>query len=155
MAVWQCKFRIVPRDALVSTPASSDAQVLPNPWRRGQLANTYPERLIAVGAPRGASWSPRLEVWGSEDGDRFDVYRNESGISSVQVRVDMRRPRHTFVEAVVGIARDSQCVGIDEAGRVVEPTTTAFLGAMAESRAMRFVEDPERFLNELARSRLS
>jgi hypothetical protein len=90
-------------------------------------------------------------MWGNEEGDRVDVYRNNEGVlRSVLVRLDMRRPRRQFVEAVVGIAAASSCVGVDESGSRVEPTMEAFVAAMGASRAARFVEDPEAFLKNLS-----
>lgn len=148
MAVWQCDIRLIPRDA---RPASTSASGLTGAWAGADLVESYRDRLSEAGASRAASWSPRLEMWGSQEGDRVDVFRSKEGaVSSVLVRFDMRRPRRRFIEAVADVASANSCVGIDESGQRVEATVEAFVAAMRASRAARFVEDPRAFLDDLA-----
>lgn len=146
MALWQCDIKLVPRTSVTGegSPRAEGA------WTDAQLDPCYMDLLVAAGANRSTSWSPRLEVWGDEEGHRLDVFRTDSRISGVLARFDMRRPEPAFVRAVVEIAARSACVGIDEAERVLEPTVDDFARSMVGSRAARFTENPAAFIRRLA-----
>lgn len=153
MAVWQCDIFLVPRSSLPCGGEGLAARPSKDAWKGRGLAEDYPARLAAAGLARGRSWTPRLEVWGSDEGDRFDVFRIDNHISSVLARIDMRRPNIEFVTAIVDIARDSGCVGFTDSGQIVESAVEAFAQAMRTSRAAQFVEDPRGFIDQLAARR--
>ena len=81
MAVWQADFDITP-------PI-------------GGLPLDYAERLACL-LPAGRSWSPQLETWGVEDGDRIDVCWSDDDCDvEMSARFDLRTPNRELYEAFV------------------------------------------------------
>jgi len=131
MAAWQADFDLRPDNA----PLPAD----------------FRERLDAL-LPRAKSWSPELEMWGSESGNRIDIWptRDSSG-GEAMLRFDLREydPRWgAQVLAVVhGIGRALWPVWSD--GPVIRDAGELTF-ALRGSPAFRFVEDPEAFLRRVS-----
>jgi hypothetical protein len=68
MAAWQADFNVI---------------------LTGPLPPDYREQIRAV-LPPGKSWSPALETWGVEDGDRIDVVTDAEPPPGVSARFDLR-----------------------------------------------------------------
>jgi hypothetical protein len=127
MAVWQADFHLIPG----------------GPW----LAD-YRARLDAL-VPRGASWSPEIETWGAEDGNRLDVYLFEGAPSDGLLRLDLRNWDQAFTVGVLALLKQQEFGLEDTSGRWIEPVLGDVALAARGSPAFRFVEDPERFLRRL------
>ena len=126
MAVWQVDFHVV----------------------LSALPPDYPSQVTAL-LPRGRHWSPKCEMWGTEDGDRVDICADETP-PKLFVRFDLRTWRPdlyerflAFVRGIGGTVRDA------ETGADVPLTAEAFLANLRSSRAARFVLNPEAYFEEL------
>lgn len=127
MAAWQVSFAIIPSRTYVAG---------------------YQRRLDAV-APRAPSWSNEIQIWGTEDGNRIDIYLENGAPHDGLLRVDLRDPDPAFIRGTLAFLTASGCALESEDGRSVEPNAGEFLLALRGSRAFRFVEDPGRYLNRL------
>jgi len=111
--------------------------------------------MIGEILPIGTSWSSALTLWGSEEGNRIDVLRDDEGqITEISVRIDLRRPARKFIDQVVDLAVKLDCEflfaeTLDMAG----PSRRRLTDAILASSAFRFVEDPRKFLDELSKKR--
>src|SRR5262245_50863218 len=115
------------------------------------LVHDYRDRLAAM-LPPLKSWSDRLEQWGTEDGDRIDVW-SDGRECEVFVRFDMRAPKAELYRGFPAVVQASGCVLASQREERVEPTVSVLVGALRRAAAARFVADPIAFLEELERQR--
>lgn len=129
MAAWQADFAVV-------LPAAG----LPPDYRR---------RLGEV-LPRGHAWGTGLELWGSEDGDRIDVLTPSDEPPELLARFDLREWNPDLYERFLRFVRSTGArIQVAETGAAIASTTEEFTRALRESRAARFVRDPEAYLRSL------
>lgn len=147
MAVWQVDFYIVPRRALATAPRPLTPAVLDDTswWASARFPADYAARLTAL-APAAPSSSPELETWGTEDGNRVDVWCRGGRVSSVTARVDVRRLDSKFGAVLLVFVRAADAVLVRRDGAIVEPTINAYAGALRGSAAWRHASDPAAFL---------
>lgn len=114
-----------------------------------QLPRDYKERLSAV-LPAGHSWSPAIEIWGSEDSDRIDVTQERGVPPEVLCRFDLREWKpdlyQRFVALLQGIGGELRTAD----GEIVNLKIRDFEEALRSSAATRFVANPEQFLKNLS-----
>jgi hypothetical protein len=131
MAAWQADFELRPDDR--------------------PLPPDYRARLSAL-LPAGTSWTPELEMWGEEDGNRIDVWpapRADGG--DALLRIDMRSYDPAWAARALTTIRD---LGRDlwpawhDAAPVRDPEELELV--LRGSPAFRFVEDPEAFLRRVS-----
>jgi hypothetical protein len=100
-------------------------------------------------APRLDSWDESLEMWGTEDGDRIDVWMQDQQPVEARVRFDLRTPSEPFWLGVAQFVAAAETNLLNETGLVVPPRMGDLTAALEGSRAARFVEDPTRYFNRL------
>ena len=147
MAVWQVDFHVVPRRALPATSQALARAVADDTdwWTNATFPPDYAARLAAV-APVARSRSDGLETWGSEDGNRVDVWSQGGRVHRVMARVDVRRLDSKFGAALIQFVRSAGAVLVRADGLLVEPIINAYVGALRGSEAWRFASDPMTFL---------
>jgi hypothetical protein len=147
MAVWQVNFHVVPRRALPATSQALARAVADDTdwWATATFPPDYAARLAAV-APVARSSTDELETWGSEDGNRVDVWSDGGRVQRVMVRVDVRRLDSKFGAALIHFVRSAGAVLVRADGLLVEPIINAYAGALRGSDAWRFASDPMTFL---------
>jgi hypothetical protein len=101
----------------------------------------------------GRSWCGDLEVWGTETGDRIDVWHASADDHEVLARFDMRTWNDQlylrFIEFVRTVGATIQIAPGDQEMPEVAPTIEAFEAALRSSDAFRFVSSPEAYLRSL------
>ena len=129
MATWQADFEVV------LPPAG-----LPTDYKA----------LLGEILPPGASWHTDLQVWGSEDGDRIDVWTDASEPPELLARFDLRTWRPAIYERFLSFVRNASAAIRDtDTGATVPATVEDFTRALRESRAAQFVRDPLGYLRRL------
>lgn len=108
----------------------------------------YRARLSAI-LPPLASWSPDLELWGSNDGNRVDVGIEGDRPVDARVRFDVRELSEALVLNVVRFAVQAETGFRAENGLEVPASLAELVNALEGSRAARFVEDPPRYFRRL------
>jgi hypothetical protein len=149
MAIWQFDLHLVPRADAARNPVLPGSELKNEAWADATLPMNYQAQLDAI-APRTKSWSPKVEMWGVEDGSRITVWWIDGRISSVWVRLDARDPSPAFAEAVLDLARRWDCVLLAKGGELVEPEMEKLGPVLARSGAAQFVLDPRGYLAKLA-----
>lgn len=72
-------------------------------------------------------------------------------IEEVSCRLDLRQLDKTFIDKVLSLATQYDCLLMDRQGRLYQPSITALVDTIKLSNANRFVGDPEQFLNDLSK----
>ena len=161
MAVWQASFHMIPRERVaelfpewfdpafgpdcVETLPSEDPTEL-DWWTSRQPPADFRTTLDRL-VPRLASWSPDLEWWGAEDGDRVDVFSEKGRIESIYVRFDMRTPNAAFIDGIIDLAARMNCDFVGVPRMLYEGSRAGLAAALRNSPALKFVEDPIAFLS--------
>jgi len=147
MAVWQVDFHVIPRRALAGGDSRMPPSVLETTdwWSNATLPADYRSRLTAL-APPVAVADRDLEIWGSEDGNRVEVQSGNGRVRRVRAKVDVRHLDSKFGAAFINFARKVDTVLVRSDGLVVEPTITAYAGALRTSEAWRYSNDPMTYL---------
>ena len=128
MATWQADFRLLPTDGWPSD-------------YRDQL-----NRFL----PPATTWTPSIEMWGVEDGNRIDVVLEDGQPVEGLARVDLRDWSLSFIIGLTEFARQAKLRIETESGVPLEPSRAAVAMALRTSPAFRFVDDPVHFLDQLA-----
>jgi len=146
MAAWQVDFYVVPRRALATSGSGSTAALSDtNWWASHDLPSDYQRRLAAI-APAASSGTADLQTWGSEDGNRVDVWSDGGRVSTLMARIDVRRLDSRFGAALLHFVRSVDAVLVRSDGLVVEPRIGAYAAALRTSDAWRFASDPAAYL---------
>jgi hypothetical protein len=142
MAAWQVDFYIIPRRALLSRGTLDSSDLAATPWWVTHvLPPDYQRRLGAVASVAPSSHA-NVQTWGSEDGNRVDVWSEDNRVSAIMARVDVRRLDSKFGAALLQFVRTADAVLVRSDGLVVEPTIAAYAGALRNSAAWKFANDP-------------
>lgn len=121
----------------------ADFELLPPPAGMPETFRAHLARLL----PPGRSWHEELEVWGSDDGHRLDVWRG--GVDGISARIDIRAADVQFLERFLEVVRALGCELRNESDQPVAPVLGEFALALRGSPAFRFVQDPELYLRRL------
>lgn len=157
MAAWQFDFHLLPRAAVqgqygtLPLVISRDAFNSTDWW----CATSAEDQLGELSSllPGAQSWSPQIQRWGTEDGDRIDISRKEGRLHGVFVRVDVRVISYNFLAAILAAARKHDWVIRTQDSRVLRPSFGGMMSEIQKSDCFRFVSDPDGFIREMARRR--
>src|SRR4051812_20593786 len=142
MAVWQVEFAIVPRRALATRPSVPLPKLMETDWWSSErLPAGYAQQLAAIAAP-GSSPAAERQSWGTEDGNRVEVWFANGQATRMTARVDVRRLDAKFGAMLLQFARVADAVLIRADGLVVEPLVGAFGGALRTSQAWQHASGP-------------
>lgn len=72
-------------------------------------------------------------------------------VEEVSCRLDLRNLDKKFIDKVLSLATQFDCLLMDTRGRLYKPTLAALFETIKLSNAYRFVGDPEQFLNDLSK----
>jgi hypothetical protein len=144
VALWQVEFQVIPRRALAATTLTSSVLANTDWWVGHRFPPDYRARLavVVVTAPYSTGGQ---ETWGTEDGNRVDVWSEEGHVRRVTTRVDVRRLDSRFGAALLDFVRKADAVLVRSDGLVVEPLVGAYAGALRNSKAWGFASDSAAF----------
>jgi hypothetical protein len=92
--------------------------------------------------PPGKSWTSEIEMWGAEDGDRIEVVVDPGSPPVLLARFDLRQWKPALYDAFLSLVEHlGGRLERAEEGTEVQLSTDAFLQALRDSRAARFVND--------------
>ena len=143
MAIWQFDLTLHPAPGGVVASDGSPA------W--GDERRRAIEATLDAGLPRGRSWGRDVLTWGGENGGRVDLIVNDGTLVEVSARVDMRGGWRGMLDLLVRLAQAAEVDAFETADEGCIPAgPDSLLAAAMDSRAMRFVRDPEGYLRGLA-----
>ena len=86
-------------------------------------------------------------VYGSENGNRFDLLLNEDGTAEVSARIDARSEANQFVAELCELSSLLDCgLFSAEFWKELEGTPVAVALALERSRAAEYIRNPEKVL---------
>ena len=102
------------------------------------------------------SWtqnSDGLRSFGDTDTNDISVCFNDSTnlVEEVSCSLDLRQLDKGFIDKVLSLATQFDCLLMDKQGRLYQPSIVALFDTIKQSNANRFVGDPEQFLNDLSK----
>ncbi|WP_443486842.1 hypothetical protein [Novosphingobium aerophilum] len=155
MAVWQFVLDFVPASSARIAGATAARM------RREQLdeirlgfSSTDADVLFArLGTllPEKNSWSASLRIWGDEKTDDIQVFFDGQVIEDIQFRLNVADLSLHLVGGICGLARHFDCILATRDGAILLPNREAVVRTIMQSRAMKFVREPQRFLEEAIR----
>lgn len=96
-------------------------------------------------------WSSDLRIWGDEGTDDIQVWFDGPNIESIQFRLNVAELSLPLVGGICDLARHFDCILATREGAIVQPNREAVVRTIMQSRAMQYVRDPQRFLEEAIR----
>ena len=97
------------------------------------------------------SWSSGLRIWGDEETNDIQVWFDVPNIESIQFRLNVADLSLALVGGICDLACHFDCILATREGAIVQPNREAVMRTIMQSRAMRYVRDPQRFLEEAIR----
>jgi hypothetical protein len=155
MALWQFVLDLVPASAanVGGMPAARMSREQLDTVSLGFSnadAATLFVRLQAL-LPEKKSWSQSLRIWGDEKTDDIQVWMDDKLIEGVQFRLDVSHLSLALVGGICAVARHFNCVLATRDGAIIQPNRETVIRMILASPAMRFVRDPQRYLEEAVR----
>ncbi len=156
MALWQTSFLFLPQ-SLIADYDEVPVEVFER-WQ-DELAAVAPEFVlpsdyaitVAHLLPRTNGWHADMELWGNEKTDDICIWRDGGKLSSIGVRLDVRKLEDALLEAVLALAESWGCFLVERRYRKVcrmgVRDFRAFICGHPHHRAM---QDPKGWLPVLA-----
>ncbi len=88
-------------------------------------------------------------AWGVESGDSIEVSMESNRVAGIFARINVAQLDKDFVRQLVLFAAHCDALLLTEEGTLIAPDEAALSTLIKQSNAMRFVQDPQRFLAEL------
>lgn len=154
MATWQYDVFLVPivklqeRGLLTESPIPRDVFEQIDWWAGCQPSPAYRDHLAAH-LHKTAGWSPDVEIWGAEAGDRVDVVLEGSAVVEISVRIDTRQIDDAFVTTITELAEICAAAFVDARMVLVERDFDSLSKAIVNSPERRFTLAPRKYLEDL------
>jgi hypothetical protein len=171
MALWQYPLTVLPRAGVVahfgymperlppSWPSETKPVALPD-WWAGQRVAAAP-LLVSFDAllPRAAWGDSRDVSWKGNEANQQDhdcylgLDTEGNFVEEFQFRTDLRAPAQAapFLKAVLTLCQQQDLVLLDATGTLLPPQLSELLPFIEQSRAVRFLTNPQAFLEQVLR----
>jgi hypothetical protein len=158
MATWQYEIFLLPSWTTDQRWISPETYAVTEHFDFTSLWERYERRKalrasLAVLLPPAQSWTPEIQMWGSDDGDRIEIVGEGDAISEIVVRLDVRTISNKFVHGIVDIAKEYDLTILTNDNHFIMPDYNGILNAIKTSGAARFVKDPIAFLTAIEKER--
>lgn len=97
------------------------------------------------------SWSNGLRIWGDEQTDDIQVGFDGQQIEDIRFRLNVADLSLPLIGGICDLARQFDCLLATPDGAIIQPSREAVARVIMQSRAMQYVRDPKRFLEEAIR----
>jgi len=157
MAIWQFSLYLIPKESMrrmfKDAPSKLSRDVAEDtPWWAGYQPKKGFEDAISQILPESPSWSKSMRIWGVERGNSIMVLyltEEKNEVEEIEIRIDASNLLTDFVAGICRWATGLDCIARTKTYEVVRPVYFAVQEAIVNSRAMRFIEDPEGVLQSL------
>jgi hypothetical protein len=156
MALWQTSFLFLPKPLVAGcdeVPVDAFARY------QDDLAAVAPEFVLPADyaaavarlLPPAKGWSPEMELWGDEKSDDICIWRDAGKLSSIGVRIDVRKLDDALLEGVLALAESWDCTLVERRYRKVCPMGVRdFRALICGHPHRRAMKDPKAWLPVLA-----
>lgn len=155
MAIWQVPIELVPAKWAEEHKFETDLLYgeygfdTTCAWIENQPTKNL-DAVFSLILPKAESWSEDLLVWGSDKQHDISVCHGDGIIFSIGFRLDLRGNVTSLISALCDAAISLSCVLFVPGQKVMfKPNMFELKRYILNSNAARFVQDPERFLNDL------
>lgn len=166
MSVWQFKFSLVPikgiervhnhtvpvleeyrtssAESLSLLSETNRLHTYPNYWEGIQIMDRTLQDIGKM-LPQGESWDEHAVMFGSEEGDRVEVWDDD-----INCFLDIRDFSSNLLFGLLRIAKTLECkVVLHESGEIIEPIFEEVVEKIKKSKAYMFCLDPKKFFEDL------
>ena len=167
MAIYQYHVTVIPRQTILRhwNPIPDKVQYRDNPKFGDDLINVNwwenlntdfddIEKRIRAFADQVA-WTKqteRMKTFGNNDTNDITISKTESGqFEGFYFRIDLREIDRVFIDFVLTISKDMDCLLLDSQGNLFEPTYENLADKIKTSNSFKFVTNPTDFLNKLGK----
>lgn len=154
MAIWHFRIGLVPRDSVKAyygtiPLAVPDQDIAKHDfWATYQVPPNLDSLLLPLG-PEISSWSEQRRCWGAEEGHQISVIYQEGRVEWITAKVDARKPCTDFLQQIVNLAVQLNCLVLAAETYVLEPEFGTLFERFRSSVAARYLADPEATLKSL------
>jgi hypothetical protein len=100
-------------------------------------------------------WTKRSETvkdFGDNETNDISIAKGEAGLlEEMSFRIDLREINRSFIDNVLTIVNDLDCVLLDRQGNLFEPKVDSLSDNIKKSNAFKFVTNPTDFLDKLGK----
>lgn len=167
MAIYQYHLTVIPRQTIQQhwNPIPDKVQYRDNPKFGDDLINVNwwenlntdfddIEKRIRPFADQ-VEWTKRIErmkTFGNNDTNDITISKTETGqFEGISIRIDLREIDRVFIDHVLTISKDLDCLLLDSQGNLFEPTHENLADKIKTSNAFKFVSNPTDFLRKLGK----
>lgn len=168
MAIYQYHLTVIPRQTILrqSDVIPVTVQVHDNPsldeddlktvkwWEKEQVDFKTVEKRILSFADQ-VEWTKGHEEWktfGDNNTNDITIENRElKYLNGFSFRIDLRGIDKSFIDNVLTIVKDLNCLLLDKQGNLYEPTFENLSANIKNSNAFKFVTNPTDFLNKLGK----
>jgi hypothetical protein len=167
MAIYQYHLTVIPRHTLHRhwNPIPDKVQYRDNPKFGDDLINVNwwdklntdfddIEKRISAFADQ-VEWTKTTEgmkTFGNNDTNDITISKTELGqLEGISFRIDLREIDKSFIDNVLKISKDLDCLLLDSQENLFEPTHENLADNVKKSNAFKYVTNPTDFLNKLGK----
>lgn len=168
MAIYQYHLTIIPRQTILRhwDIIPVQVQVHDNPafdeddlinvkwWDKEEIDFGTIEKRI-LGFADQVEWTKRsqdVKTFGDNETNDITIVKGESGLlDEISFRIDLREIDKNFIDNVLTIVNDLDCILLDRQGNLFEPTVENLSDNIKKSNAFKFVTNPTDFLDKLGK----
>jgi hypothetical protein len=165
MAIYQYHVTVIPRQTILrhwnpipdkiqyrDNPKFGDDLINVNWWENLNTDFVDIEKRIRPFADQ-VEWTKRTEgmkTFGNNDTNDITISKTETGqFEGISLRIDLRKIDRVFIDHVLAISKDLDCLLLDSQGNLFEPTHENLADKIKTSNAFKFVTNPTDFLRTL------
>ena len=155
MAIWNFRVNFVPSDCLIQMYGALPLIITEDeinqlkPWKD----KYFDFHLLDDIAPEGDSWSEDIRVWGNDKTDSISVIYDEEEIIWVCAKMDLRGRYSQFASQIVEYAQKMDCILHLNNNKCFEAELSVLMSHIRNSLAYKFVQNPQKALEDLGRER--
>ena len=143
MAIWQCEFFILPKSDtydLQYDPQYSDIRLFEDDkyWKKAKIKKEVFCEISHLLKPE-KSWSNEIDLYGSENGNRLEVFFDANNIiESVTFRIDFRSEYEAVLRGIISLCEKNGFCIIDNNLKNLKLSFNAIKEAINKSKNKEF-----------------
>ena len=171
MAIYQYHLTVVPRQTLLrlwniipvnvilhNNPTFDEDDLINVMWWDEATVNFKEIEKRILDFTDQVEWtksSKDVKDFGDNDTNDISIGQGDSGLlEEMSFRIDLRKIDRHFIDNVLTIVKDLDCLLLDREGNLFEPTLDNLANNLKASDAYEFMTDPKDFLDKLGKERL-
>jgi hypothetical protein len=166
MAIYQYHLTVIPRQRLLrhwniipvkiqvhDNPAFDKDDLINVKWwdKENVDFGTIEQKILEfAGQVEWTKKSGDVKTFGNNETNDITIVKGEMGqLDELSFRVSLKEVDRLFIDNVLAIVIDLDCLILDRQGNLFEPTNYNLANSIKKSNAFKFVTNPTDFLNKL------